>query len=128
MKHNYLVLAPLSLLAPIVSNAADTKPIRVFIWDQQQLRQRKVYGPNFAGETIAANLRLQPDMVVKTVNLASPEQGLDEASLNESGVLIWWSHGQQVSEVNAERVALRVRGQERLLKQKGLKKQLPINN
>ena len=35
--------------------------------------------------------------------------GLDEASLDTSDVLIWWSHGKQVTEANAERVALRVR-------------------
>ncbi len=109
MKHHYLILAALSLFAPIVSNGADTKPIRVLIWDQQQPSQKKAYGPNFLGETIAANLRLQSDIVVKTVNLDSPAQGLDEASLDTTDVLIWWSHGKQVTEANAERVALRVR-------------------
>lgn len=109
MRHHYLIWAVLSLFAPIVSNGADTEPIRVLIWDQQQPSQKKAYGLNFLGETIAENLRLKPDIIVKTVNLASPAQGLDEASLDTSDVLIWWSHGKQVSEANAERVALRVR-------------------
>jgi hypothetical protein len=52
MKHHYLFLAALSLFAPIVSNGADTKPIRVLIWDQQQPTQKTAYGPNFLGETM----------------------------------------------------------------------------
>jgi trehalose utilization protein len=111
MKPNPLILTALSWLAPMIqhADAEDSRPIRVLIWDQQQPTQKKAYGPKFIGETIATSLGLKSDIVVKTVSLDSPSQGLDEASLDTTDVLIWWSHGKQVSEENANRVAARVR-------------------
>lgn len=111
MKHSSLILAALSLFAPIVSRGEDTKPIRVLIWDEQQLEQKQAYDPRFLGETIAAHLGAQPGVSVKTVNLDSPEQGVDAATLDASDVLIWWAHRKApaLTNANAERVASRVR-------------------
>ena len=38
------------------SRAADAKPIRVLVWDEQQPEQKQAYGDKFLGETIAAYL------------------------------------------------------------------------
>jgi trehalose utilization protein len=48
---------------------------------------------------------------VKTVNLASPEQGLDEATLDATDVIVWWGHirNPDVTDSHAERVAARVK-------------------
>lgn len=83
----------------------------MLIWDEQQPEQRQAYGASHLGETIAAHLRAQPGVTVRTVSLDSPEQGVDEASLAATDVIIWWSHRKmnQVTDVNAERVVARVR-------------------
>jgi trehalose utilization protein len=111
MKHYSLILAALSFFAPVVSRGADPKSIRVLVWDEQQPEQKQAYGPSFLGETIAAHLGSQPGITVKTANLNSPEQGVDEATLDASDVVIWWSHKKapSVTNTNAERVASRVR-------------------
>lgn len=95
----------------MVSRGADTKPIRVLIWDEQQPEQKQAYGPNFLGETIAAHLRAQPGITVKTASLDSPEQGVDEATLDATDVVIWWAHrkANTFTNAHAERVASRVR-------------------
>ncbi len=91
--------------------ADDTKPVRVLVWDEQQPAQKQAYGDKFLGETIAAYLESQPGLVVKSVKLDSAEQGLDEATLDATDVLIWWGHVRhpEVSDANVERVVSRVR-------------------
>jgi trehalose utilization protein len=78
------------------------KPVRVLIWDEQQPEQKQVYD-NFLGNAIAAYLEKQPGFVVKSVNLTTPEMGLDNATLDATDVLIWWSHKKQ-DDVKTERV------------------------
>ena len=89
----------------------DSKPVRVLVWDEQQPQQKDAYGEKFLGETIAAYLATSPGLEVKTATLSSPEQGLDEATLNATDVIIWWGHVKhpEVTDTNAERVASRVR-------------------
>ncbi len=91
--------------------AAEPKPIRVLVWDEQQPAQKQAYGDLFLGETIAAHLRRQPGLTVKTARLDSPEQGVDEATLDATDVVIWWGHIRhaEVTDEHAERVARRVR-------------------
>jgi len=104
--HRLLLAAVLSLV-PLVP-AAD---VRVLVWDEQQPEQKQAYGDKFLGETIAAHLAAQPGFVVKNVSLATPGQGLDEATLDATGVVIWWSHKKNpfVTEENVERLVARVR-------------------
>jgi hypothetical protein len=91
MKHAFVILAAFALcLAAPVSALANT--IRVLVWDEQQPQQKQAYGDKFLGETIAAYLSAQPGMTVKTATLDSPEQGVDEATLDSTDVLIWWGH------------------------------------
>lgn len=103
------LLCLISLFSPI-SHAADPRPIRVLIWDEQQPEQKQAYGDLFLGETIGAHLSKQTGFTVKNVNLDSPDQGLDAATLDAADVIIWWGHKQhgRVSLAAAERVVERV--------------------
>jgi len=96
---------------PIAPTVATTKPVRVLVWDEQQPQQKQAYGDKFLGETIAVFLGAQPGLTVKAVNLGSPEQGLDEATLEATDVVIWWGHIRQpeVADVRAERIVGRVK-------------------
>lgn len=111
MKQYLIQLSALVLCAVVQLQAADGKPIRVLVWDEQQVDQKKAYGEKFLGETIAAHLGVQKGVMVKTSNLASPEQGVDQATLESTDVLIWWGHQKNLdlTDAHAEQVAARVR-------------------
>ena len=111
MQHIFLIFAGISLFAPFISHGANTKPIRVLIWDEQQPEQKQTYGSSFLGETIAKHLGAQPGITVKLASLDSPEQGVDESTLDASDVVIWWAHrkANALTDANAKRVASRVR-------------------
>jgi trehalose utilization protein len=66
-------------------------PVRVVVWDEQSSAAKKAY-TNSIGDRIAEYLRTLPDLSVKSVSLADPEQGLSEETINNSDVIIWWSH------------------------------------
>jgi trehalose utilization protein len=69
-------------------------PIRVVVWDEQQPAQQKVY-TNFLGNQIAAHLRRNNDLSVRSANLNEPNQGISQELLNQTDVLIWWGHVRQ---------------------------------
>jgi trehalose utilization protein len=102
------VLPVVAILATSAALAAD---VRVLVWDEQQPAQKQAYGERFLGETIAAHLAKEQGFSVRTTGLDAPEQGLDEASLDATDVLIWWGHVKNaaITNANAERVAKRVR-------------------
>ncbi|MEI8109078.1 MAG: trehalose utilization protein, partial [Verrucomicrobiota bacterium] len=106
-------LTPIFLFLLTASSTlhAAPPPIRVLVWDEQQPEQKRAYGDLFLGETIAAHLRTLPGLEVKTSNLAAPEQGVDEPTLDSTDVIIWWGHVRNaaLTNANAERVASRVR-------------------
>ena len=108
-------LRPLLVIVAFTTAAlfsrAEAPPVRVLVWDEQQPEQKQAYGEKFLGETIAAHLAQQPGVTVKSTNLDAPEQGLDEATLDATDVLIWWAHKKvpALTDANAERVAVRVR-------------------
>ena len=106
-----LVLLALGACVFTRAVAAPPAPIRVLVWDEQQPEQQPAYGGKFLGETIAAHLAQQPGVTVKPTSLAAPEQGLDEATLDATDVIIWWAHKKvaEVPDASAERVAARVR-------------------
>ena len=99
------------LLTAAALQAATPHPVRVLIWDEQQPEQKRAYGDRFLGETIAAHLSAQSGFLVRNVSLASPAQGLDEPTLNDTDVVIWWSHQKNafVTDENVERLVTRVR-------------------
>ena len=67
-------------------------PIRVLVWDEQQPQQKEAYGEKFLGETIASHLENQNGFSVKSARLDDAEQGLSEATLDATDVLIFWCH------------------------------------
>ena len=75
---------------PFMAHAKDT--VRVLVWDEQQPEQKKAYDGGFLGDAIATYLKSLPGLLVKSVNLNSPEQGLDSDTLDQTDVLIWWGH------------------------------------
>ena len=95
---------------PVAPTVAPTKPVRVLVWDEQAPHQKPTYGDKFLGETIAAYLGAQPGITVKNANLDSPEQGLDEATLDATDVIVWWAHARhpEVTDAHAARVVARV--------------------
>ena len=48
--------------------AADSPPIRVLVWDEQQAAQKTAYDGGFLGDPIAAYLAKQPGFKVVPVN------------------------------------------------------------
>jgi len=72
------------------------KRIRVTVWNEfvherKHEAVRKVY-PDGIHAVIAAALRAEPDLDVRTATLEEPEHGLTEAVLAETDVLTWWGH------------------------------------
>jgi trehalose utilization protein len=93
----------LLILLPFLAIAAEPKPIRVLIWDEQQPQQAQGYGDKFLGETLAAGLAGRPGLSIKTAKLADPDQGLSDAALDETDVLVFWCH-RKVKEQDDARV------------------------
>lgn len=111
MMNPYFITALLALLAISPLSAVEPRPIRVLIWDEQQPIQQKTYEGKFLGETIAAHLAGLPGITVKQASLRDPVQGLEQTALDDTDVLIWWSHQRHaaVTDENAARVAANVR-------------------
>ena len=65
--------------------------IELLVWDERQPRQQEAYD-NFLGNEIADYLRALGGMEVRSVGLDEPDQGLSDAALDASQVLIWWGH------------------------------------
>jgi trehalose utilization protein len=81
----------LLLAAFFCACAVQAAPIRVVVWDEQAPAAKKAY-TNSIGDHIAEYLRTLPNLSVKSVSLADPEQGLSDDVINNSDVIIWWSH------------------------------------
>ena len=63
----------------------------VLVWDERQPRQQEAYD-NFLGNAIVAHLRAQGGLAVQSSGLDDPDQGLSDAALDASQVLVWWGH------------------------------------
>lgn len=98
------LLLSLALLtvAQASAEAQQAKPVRVLVWDEQQPEQAKAY-ENFLGNALADHLGKRPGLRVLSVNLSSPEQGLDAATLDATDVIVWWGHRKH-GEIKNERV------------------------
>lgn len=66
--------------------------------------------PRGMHETIAAFLRREPGVNVRTATLDEPEHGLTEKALAETDVLVWWGHTahREVADEIVERAKKRV--------------------
>jgi trehalose utilization protein len=80
------------LLSALVYPIFSAEPIRVLVWDEQQPQQKEGYGEKFLGETIAAYLAKLPSLTVKTAKLDEADQGLSDATLDATDVVIFWCH------------------------------------
>ncbi len=111
MKSVLALLAVLWMAPHTMLCAATPRPVRVLVWDEQQPEQKRAYGEKFLGETIAAHLSAQRGFTVKNASLNSPSQGLDTATLDDTDVVVWWSHQKNhlVTDENVERLVARVR-------------------
>lgn len=69
----------------------NVKTIRVVIWDEQQPAQKKAY-PEFIGDYIAAYLKKQPGLSVRSMSINDPHKGISKDWLDDCDVLIWWGH------------------------------------
>ena len=83
--------------------------IRVTVWNEYVHEQeyegiRKVYPEGIHG-CIAKFLEKNEDIRVTCATLDMPNQGISEALLKETDVLIWWSHARQ-EEITEENVTL----------------------
>jgi trehalose utilization protein len=76
-------------------------PVRVLVWDERQEEQKQAYHGKYLGDTIAAHLQQQEGITVQSLGLNSPEQGLSNATLEQTDVLIYWSHKKNADLDNA---------------------------
>jgi len=105
-----LVTFSLLLVAPLMTRAADTPtPVRVLVWDERQKEQKEAY-PGFLGDWVASELAKGPGIVVESVGIDDPEQGLSDEKLENADVLIWWGHLRhgEISTKTAKRIVARV--------------------
>ena len=72
--------------------AAPATSLRVLVWDERQPEQKTAYAPHFLGETITLHLRTQDGITATDAHLQAADQGLADAVLDETDVLIWWAH------------------------------------
>lgn len=91
-----------------------THPIRTLVWGEYRHEKKnprvvEIY-PEGMHQTIAAFLREDSALVVRTATLDEPEHGLSADVLEQTEVLIWWGHMAhgEVSDDVAARVKARV--------------------
>ncbi|HET8845168.1 MAG TPA: ThuA domain-containing protein [Ktedonobacteraceae bacterium] len=88
--------------------------LRVTIWNEFRHERRnekvaKIY-PEGIHMTIAAALRQEKDLTIRTATLDEPEHGLSTSVLQETDVLLWWGHQahHEVADEIVDRVQQRV--------------------
>jgi trehalose utilization protein len=85
-----IALTMLVLCAPMLLMAAPPKKIRVLAWSERT-EPADVY-PNGINGAIAEFLSKDKTLVVKTADINGPDQGVSNAVLDETDVLIWFGH------------------------------------
>lgn len=91
-----------------------SEAFRVTIWHEFRHEKRNpvvsALYPQGMHAAIADGLRMFGDFDIRLVALDDPEQGLPEATLNSTDVLVWWGHlaHHEVADALAERVQQRV--------------------
>ena len=90
--------------------------VRVTVWHEFRHEKRNpVVGalyPQGMHRTIADGLEQHPDLDVRIVALDDPDQGLPQAILDDTDVLVWWGHmaHDDVAEGLVDRIQARVLG------------------
>lgn len=95
-----LLLMATLLNTSVLSLQADT-PVRVLVWDERQEEQKQAYHGKYLGDTIAEHLQSKKGLTVTSLGLSSPDQGLSAATLDQTDVVIYWSHKKNADLDNA---------------------------
>lgn len=97
--------SPAFLLLALLPGASsqEKKPHKVLVWDEQQEEQKQVY-PDYLGNAIAAHLKKQEGLEVRSASFKEPEQGLSDANVDWADVILWWGHAKH-NQVNGRAVA-----------------------
>jgi RNA polymerase sigma-70 factor (ECF subfamily) len=87
---------------------AAERPVRVLVWCDEP-GPTEAYREGIA-QALAAGV-LAEGVVVRTASLSDPDQGLDERTMAETDVLLWWADSRhaEVADERARAVARRVR-------------------
>ena len=96
----------LTLLSLVSAAVAAPAPIRVLVWDERQPEQKKAYDGGFLGEALAKHLATLPDLSVQSAGLDSPDQGLSDATLAATDVVVFWCHKRPLEQDDARTEAL----------------------
>ncbi len=78
------------LVALFMTASAQAKTIRVLAWSERT-EPAEVY-PNGINGAVAEMFKNDKNVKVTVANLSDPEQGLSEAALAETDVLVWFGH------------------------------------
>ena len=102
-------LAALALSIGHLLAATGETPIRILAWSERT-EPEDVY-PNGINGQFAAFLKSEKDIRVTTANLSDPGQGLTEAALADTDVVIWFGHRKHalVTDENVDRVLSHIR-------------------
>ena len=90
-RFSFWLCVALAISHGMARQAVAAGPIRVLVWDEQQPQQKQAY-ENFIGNHLAGHLTSVGGLVVRSVRLDDPEQGLAADSLDNCDVLVWWGH------------------------------------
>jgi trehalose utilization protein len=88
---------------------ANDSKIRVLVWSEGTAP--KFAYPHDINDAVATALKADFNLDVRTATFTDNQQGLSEANLAETDVLVWWGHllHRNVQDVNVERVIKHVR-------------------
>jgi trehalose utilization protein len=89
---------------------SEKKSIRVLVWDENPAHADKKIYPGNLRAAIAeglSQLSVGDELIVKTAHLDEPNQGVTDAALAETDVIVWWGHARH-GEVE-DSLALRVK-------------------
>jgi trehalose utilization protein len=91
-----------SLVLPAITLASCAPgKTRILVWDEKSEDSKKAYN-NYLGTHIAESLKKNSAFIVSTAFLDDPDQGISDAVLDNTDVLIWWGHVRH-NEISAEK-------------------------
>src|SRR5437879_6507760 len=86
--------------------------VRALVWDENPPHAPKAIYPNSINGAVAEGLAKFGNgrIEVRTANLDDPDQGVTDAALADTDVLLWWGHMYhgRVSDATVQRVVERV--------------------
>src|SRR5205823_6199252 len=91
------------------TGARMNRKMRVLAWSELS-EPKRVY-PNGISGALAQHLSSLPDMEVRTASIDDPDQGVSDAALAQTDVLLWFGHVKhgQVAQASVDRVVRHVK-------------------